>query len=64
MTYPDIGEFETELPLVLNPMPNGGWVVSQDVREIGVMGKDLGAYSNAEDMLKVLRGALGKGETE
>ena len=43
-----------EGPLRLERFPNGGWLVSQGGPEPGFMGKRLGAYSSAREMLDAL----------
>ena len=55
--FPQIGVFTTNLPIVLEMAPNGGWVVSQgdDPR---CKTAPIGAYSSAEDMLDALSSAL------
>ncbi len=44
----------TEAPLRLERFPNGGWLVSQDGPAPGLLGKRLGAYSSAREMLDAL----------
>jgi hypothetical protein len=58
-----IGVFEIGAPLILIPMPNGGWVVKQNGERLGVMETDLGAWTTAEEMLEVLRFHLTLEET-
>ncbi|WP_333846913.1 hypothetical protein [Phaeobacter italicus] len=51
---------QVDLPrLMLNPAPNGGWVVSKAPNDMGAIPETLGAYSSTEDMLEALRQALG-----
>ncbi len=51
---PDIGVFNTNTPIQLRRLSNGGWVVSQAAPERGMMGLELGAYSSAKEMLDTL----------
>ena len=44
--YPKIAPFN-KAPIVLEIAPNGGWIVSQE-------GRTLGVYSSAKEMLDVL----------
>jgi hypothetical protein len=61
--YPTIGVFTTDEPLRLEMAENGGWVVSQtyDERTIPTV---IGAYTNANDMIAALAGALCRQTTE
>ena len=61
-THPPIAPFTMTEPLILRPFPNGGWSIEQPVGERGVIPVALGAYSNAEDMLRALRDALVRAE--
>ena len=42
-------------PIILRVFPNSGWVVYQGAPEPGLMGKELGAYSSAQEMLDSLK---------
>ncbi len=54
--YPSIDAFDpTAAPLMLKMFPNGGWIVSQGSPEPGMMGKELGAFSSAQEMLDALK---------
>lgn len=54
---PKIGEFWNDKPLLITPFPNGGYTVQQGGGEM-MRGAELGAYSNAQDMLDALANAL------
>jgi len=53
-----IGAFRTDMPLILEWYPNGGWIIRQGPPEQGMMGTRLGAYGSAKEMLDALRSAL------
>lgn len=59
---PEIGVFKNTDRLVLSPAPNGGWTVSVFGRSMGDMDTMIGAYTDANDMLAALSGALGRVE--
>ncbi len=44
-----------DAPIMLRVFPNGGWVVSQGSPEPGLKGRELGAYSSAQEMLDSLK---------
>ena len=50
--------FDTE-SLILQPMPNGGWVVQARDHSSRDMARNLGAFSNTEDMLQALCAGYG-----
>lgn len=54
---PFLAPFESGTPIILTPMPNGGWVVEQSA-ERGIMPKPLGAFGAANDMIAALTAAL------
>lgn len=56
--FPRIAPFEAGSPLVLRPMPNGGWVVEEDTG-YNCKPQPLGAYGCAQEMLAALSGAIG-----
>ena len=45
----------TDATIMLKVFPNGGWGVYQGAPEPGMMGKELGAYSSAQEMLASLK---------
>jgi hypothetical protein len=47
--------FKMNEPIFLEPMPNGGWVVRGGSTVPGALGRDIGAYSSAADMLDDLK---------
>ncbi|ANS06223.1 hypothetical protein HOR19_gp30 [Phage MedPE-SWcel-C56] len=49
-----MGEFKRDDGLHLRELPNGGWLVTSPSREMGVRETELGAYSDADDMLRAL----------
>ncbi|GGF73601.1 hypothetical protein SAMN05216376_111130 [Mameliella alba] len=51
---PFLAPFSGSKPLILEPMPNGGWVVSQQERDYGRQPAGLGAFSSTGDMLDAL----------
>ena len=53
-----LAPFDAKIPIALIKYPNGGWVVQQNGRETGLMGQNLGAFSNTKDMLLALNEAL------
>ena len=55
---PQIGVFKRDEQLVLEPAPNGGWVVLQHPREHMVKQSVIGAYTTTKDMLAALGEAL------
>ena len=60
---PEIGVFKTDKPIILEMAENGGWVVSQSHSDRTIP-KILGAYTNADDMIAALAGALCRQTTE
>jgi hypothetical protein len=54
----NIGVFKTDQPIMIEPYPNGGWVVTQRDENPSIQPVRLGAYSTAEDMLSALSDAL------
>ncbi|WP_010137352.1 hypothetical protein [Oceanicola sp. S124] len=56
--HPTIGVFKLDEPLILRPLPNGGWVISQRSADMSIMGRELGAYSTTREMLNALSFAL------
>ena len=56
MRYPIIEAFDpTDAPLTHKAFPNGGWVVYQGSPEPGMLGKELGAFGSAQEMLDALK---------
>lgn len=50
--------FKADLPLILEPFPNGGWAAYQNPGDTGVKPVQLGAYTNAADLLSAMSDAL------
>ena len=49
---------EKDKPMILTPFPNGGWTIVQGGKDFGGIPLDVGAYSNATDMIDALSLAL------
>lgn len=54
---PYLGSFRLDRPLILTPAPNGGWTVTQQMKERTPQ-QTIGAFGNAQDMLTALTWAL------
>lgn len=44
--------------LILTPVENGGWIVSEQASHPGLQSRQLGAFTNAEEMIAALSAAL------
>ncbi|KHQ50285.1 hypothetical protein [Mameliella alba] len=49
----ELGPFEPGRAIILQPTPNGGWVVSQQANRLGDT-VNMGAFSSANEMLDAL----------
>ncbi|OWV39403.1 hypothetical protein [Mameliella alba] len=49
----ELGPFEAGRAIILQPTPNGGWVVSQQANRLGDT-VNMGAFSSANEMLDAL----------
>lgn len=52
--YPNIGDFSPSKGLLIEQVPNGGWVVRVNPESNTVIPDIIGAYSTANDMLSAL----------
>lgn len=64
MSEPYLAPHKRGEPLILRPMPNGGWVVSKNPDFPGMGADDLGAFGSARDMLTALSNGLLNPETD
>ena len=50
--------FDKSSTLILEPAPNGGWIVREKATDISYQNRLLGAFGNTPQMLEALAGAL------
>ncbi len=55
---PTIGVFKATDRLILQPAPNGGWIVSSHNGETGFRDEVIGAYGSASEMINAMHAAL------
>ena len=55
---PYLDVFDEDARLILEPAPNGGWIVKAASKDFGRESALLGAFGNAKDMLAALARSL------